>query len=84
MRAYIDRARTHGKFMEKQCAEFEVGRRHLARIMGKDPNEDFTQVSISSLHFRLNMILARMSFVIVLDEKSSGSPYLFRCVLASL
>jgi len=43
MRAYIDRARTHGKFMDKQCAEFDIGKRHLARIMGKDPELDFTQ-----------------------------------------
>lgn len=49
MRAYIDRARSHGKFMEKQCAEFEVGKRHLARIMGKDPNVDFTQVGVALL-----------------------------------
>lgn len=48
MRAYIDRARSHGEFMEKQCAEFEVGKRHLARIMGKDPNDDFTQADIDS------------------------------------
>ena len=58
MRAYIDRARTHGEFMEKQCAEFEVGKRHLARIMGKDPNEDFTQVGFedASEYFIVPMV----------------------------
>jgi len=34
--------------MEKQCAEFEIGKRHLARIMGKDPKDDFTQDDIDS------------------------------------
>lgn len=46
MRSYIDRARTHGRFMEKQCAEFDIGKRHLARIMGKDPTVDFHQADI--------------------------------------
>jgi len=32
--------------MEKQCAEFDIGKRHLARIMGKDPNVDFSQNDI--------------------------------------
>ena len=65
MRAYIDRARTHGEFMEKQCAEFEVGKRHLARIMGKDPNEDFTQVGFEDASWQSEYFIVLIVCMIV-------------------
>jgi len=48
MKAYIERARKEGRFMKQQTAEYELGKRHLARIMGKDPTLDFTQKDIES------------------------------------
>nr|KAG5708910.1 hypothetical protein BaRGS_009319 [Batillaria attramentaria] len=37
MQAYMERAQAHDAMMEAQVAEYEIGRRHLANIMGKDP-----------------------------------------------
>lgn len=37
MQAYLERAREHDTFMKEQKDEFEVGKRHLANIMGEDP-----------------------------------------------
>ncbi|XP_050717889.1 28S ribosomal protein S9, mitochondrial-like [Eriocheir sinensis] len=45
MKAYQERAEAHDKFMVEQVAEYEIGRRHLANIMGEDP-ETFTQEDI--------------------------------------
>ncbi|KAG5682128.1 hypothetical protein PVAND_011504 [Polypedilum vanderplanki] len=36
MKAYIDRAQQHDEFMQKQREEFEIGKRHLANMMGED------------------------------------------------
>lgn len=41
MKAYLERAQAHDTFMSEQIAEYEIGRRHLANIMGEDP-ETFT------------------------------------------
>lgn len=50
MRAYIDRAREHDEFMKVQSQEYKIGKRHLANMMGEDP-ETFTQedVDVSEL-----------------------------------
>lgn len=45
MKVYQERAEAHDKFMADQVAEYEIGRRHLANIMGEDP-ETFTQEDI--------------------------------------
>ncbi|XP_017081968.1 28S ribosomal protein S9, mitochondrial [Drosophila eugracilis] len=45
MRAYLKRANEHDEFMKTQHLEFQVGKRHLANIMGADP-ETFTQEDI--------------------------------------
>lgn len=42
MRAYIQRAEEHDEFMKIQEQEFKIGKRHLANMMGEDP-ETFTQ-----------------------------------------
>ncbi|CAH1186851.1 unnamed protein product, partial [Phyllotreta striolata] len=47
MRAYLERAREHDEFMEKQRKEFKLGKRHLANMMGEDP-EHFTQEDIDN------------------------------------
>ncbi|ESO02460.1 hypothetical protein HELRODRAFT_154121 [Helobdella robusta] len=45
MRMYLERAQAHNAFMSEEIAEFEMGRRHLANIMGLDP-ENITQDDI--------------------------------------
>lgn len=47
MIAYQQRAEAHDKFMADQIAEYEIGKRHLANIMGEDP-ETFTQEDINA------------------------------------
>lgn len=42
MRAYIERAQEHDEFMRIQSEEYKIGKRHLANMMGEDP-ETFTQ-----------------------------------------
>lgn len=45
MKAYLERAREHDEFMKTQKYEFQIGKRHLANMMGEDP-ETFTQDDI--------------------------------------
>lgn len=45
MKAYLERAQEHDNFMKAQTIEFQIGKRHLANIMGADP-ETFTQEDI--------------------------------------
>ncbi|CAH2042460.1 unnamed protein product, partial [Iphiclides podalirius] len=45
MRAYLERAKEHDDFMRKQQLEFNIGKRHLANMMGEDP-ETFTQKDV--------------------------------------
>lgn len=45
MLAYLQRARQHDQFMKKEILEYEIGKRHLANMMGEDP-ETFTQEDI--------------------------------------
>lgn len=45
MKAYLERAKEHEDFMQKQREEFQIGKRHLANMMGEDP-ETFTQDDI--------------------------------------
>lgn len=45
MKVYLERAREHEDFMKQQQHEFEIGKRHLANMMGEDP-ENFTQDDI--------------------------------------
>lgn len=42
MKAYIQRAKEHDEFMQVQEDEYRIGKRHLANMMGEDP-ETFTQ-----------------------------------------
>ncbi|EDW81380.1 uncharacterized protein Dwil_GK11052 [Drosophila willistoni] len=45
MKAYLKRANEHDEFMKTQHLEFQIGKRHLANMMGADP-ETFTQQDI--------------------------------------
>lgn len=45
MKAYLERAKAHDEFMKVQNLEFKLGKRHLANMMGEDP-ETFTQTDI--------------------------------------
>ncbi|XP_054270594.1 28S ribosomal protein S9, mitochondrial [Macrosteles quadrilineatus] len=45
MRAYLERSQAYNKFMEQEEVEFKTGKRHLANMMGKDP-ETFTQKDV--------------------------------------
>jgi len=45
MKAYLERAREHDEFIKTQRQEFEIGKRHLANMMGENP-ETFTQEDI--------------------------------------
>ena len=45
MKAYLERAKEHDEFMKKQQFEYNIGKRHLANIMGEDP-ETFTQKDV--------------------------------------
>lgn len=64
MQVYLERAREHEEFMKQQTHEYQIGKRHLANMMGEDP-ETFTQEDVtvtrhySSGHFG---VLACLSF----------------------
>lgn len=45
MKAYLERAREHDEFMATKRHEFAIGKRHLANMMGENP-ETFTQEDI--------------------------------------
>lgn len=45
MKAYLTRANEHEKFMKKEIQEYQIGKRHLANMMGEDP-ETFTQEDV--------------------------------------
>ncbi|BFF89489.1 28S ribosomal protein S9 mitochondrial [Drosophila madeirensis] len=46
MKAYLTRATEHDEFMKTQHLEFQIGKRHLANMMGADA-ETFTQEDIN-------------------------------------
>lgn len=47
MRAYVQNAKKYNEFMAKQREEFQIGKRHLANMMGANP-ETFTQDDINN------------------------------------
>ncbi|XP_012942642.1 28S ribosomal protein S9, mitochondrial [Aplysia californica] len=46
MRAYMERAKAHDDMMKAEVADYEIGKRHLANIMGEDP-DSFTQDDVN-------------------------------------
>lgn len=49
MKAYLEKAKKHNEFMAEKQIEFDLGKRHLANIMGWDP-EMITQKDINVSH----------------------------------
>lgn len=47
MKAYLQRAEEHDAFMKQERHEFQIGKRHLANMMGENP-ETFTQEDIDN------------------------------------
>ncbi|KAJ8948756.1 hypothetical protein NQ318_017925 [Aromia moschata] len=47
MKAYLERAQEHQSFMKQQKEEYQIGKRHLANMMGENP-ETFTQEDIDN------------------------------------
>nr|XP_021190472.2 28S ribosomal protein S9, mitochondrial [Helicoverpa armigera] len=45
MKAYLERSQEHDQFMKRQEFEYNIGKRHLANMMGEDP-ETFTQKDV--------------------------------------
>lgn len=45
MKAYLERAKEYEEFMKTQRHEYQLGKRHLANMMGEDP-ETFTQEDV--------------------------------------
>ena len=56
MKAYLERAREHDQFMKSQQHEFEVGKRHLANMMGEAPEtfENQEQIDVRKSQIPLN------------------------------
>ncbi|XP_014475046.1 PREDICTED: 28S ribosomal protein S9, mitochondrial [Dinoponera quadriceps] len=46
MMAYMQRSKEHDEFMKKEIIEYQIGKRHLANMMGEDP-EFFTQEDVN-------------------------------------
>ncbi|CAL7948255.1 unnamed protein product [Xylocopa violacea] len=44
--AYMQRSKDYKQFIENQIAEYNIGKRHLANMMGEDPDK-FTQADIN-------------------------------------
>ncbi|XP_044014113.1 28S ribosomal protein S9, mitochondrial [Aphidius gifuensis] len=47
MKAYLQRAKEHDEFIHKETQEYLIGKRHLANMMGLDPNS-FTQKDVNA------------------------------------
>ncbi|GLV35031.1 mitochondrial ribosomal protein S9 [Carabus blaptoides fortunei] len=47
MKAYLERAQEHSEFMKDKTIEFQIGKRHLANMMGENP-DTFTQEDIDN------------------------------------
>ncbi|XP_059177008.1 small ribosomal subunit protein uS9m-like [Physella acuta] len=45
MKAYMEQTKAHDQMMKAQVSDYELGKRHLANIMGKDP-DNFTQTDV--------------------------------------
>lgn len=59
MKAYLERAREHDLFMKEEKHQFEIGKRHLANMMGEPAelfeNQEQIDVSCDSRYFRQNL-----------------------------
>ena len=46
MKYYMEKKRAHDEFIEKERSEFELGKRHLANMMGDKSAEEMSQEDI--------------------------------------
>lgn len=46
MKAYLERSTEHEAFMKAQTSEYQIGKRHLANMMGENA-ETFTQDDVN-------------------------------------
>lgn len=53
MQSYLDRAREHDLFMKEEEHQFEIGKRHLANMMG-EPAEDYEDQAKIDVSFESN------------------------------
>lgn len=62
MKAYLERAQEHDQFMKTQKHEFEIGKRHLANMMGESPElyEDQAQIDVSFHETKCSIIKTLM------------------------
>lgn len=51
MKAYLERAQQHDEFMKVQKLEFDIGKRHLANMMGESPELYDDQKKINASFF---------------------------------
>lgn len=63
MKSYLERAQEHDDFMQTQNLEYQIGKRHLANMMGEDP-EMFTQedVDVSSIFLFNKKHFSKLNF----------------------
>lgn len=61
MKAYLERAREHNEFMEKKTVEFQIGKRHLANMMGENP-DTFTQGDIDVCHLIIVLVYMLLKY----------------------
>ncbi|XP_067674860.1 small ribosomal subunit protein uS9m-like [Haliotis asinina] len=53
MKAYMERAQAHDEMLKKETADYEIGKRHLANIMGLDPDHMTDQDVKESIRYLL-------------------------------
>lgn len=85
MRAYIDRARNHDEFMKIQNQEYKIGKRHLANMMGEDP-ETFTQedVDVSELNYEVPLNIVKNIYFLFVSRMLSSICFRPGCTTSEL
>lgn len=63
MKAYLERAKEHEEFMKTQRHEYQLGKRHLANMMGEDP-ETFTQEDVD-VSLEIILVFSLHNFVLL-------------------
>lgn len=65
MKAYLERAKQHKQFIAEKTYEFQIGKRHLANMMGENP-ETFTQEDVNVENFKLLVAQSLMLLLLFL------------------
>lgn len=82
LEAYLNEARNHSKMIAKERVQYELGKRHLANIMGIDPNnitqQDidkfvfFSSITYCLLEFQFYLIITILINYLFLELKSES------------